>query len=108
MPHDIANALAAAATASVVGATTEGISDALRNCRPGAHRVQRVATIDGVTYFDDSKATTPHATVAALRSVEAAVLIAGGRNKGLDLHRNCATRSTESPASWPSARLRAR
>lgn len=87
MPHDIANALAAAATASVVGATTEGIGDALRNCQPGDHRVQRVATIDGVTYFDDSKATTPHATVAALRSFEEAVLIAGGRNKGLDLHR---------------------
>ena len=87
MPHDIANALAAAATASVVGATTEGTGDALRNCQPGAHRVQRVATIDGVTYFDDSKATTPHATVAALRSFEEAVLIAGGRNKGLDLRK---------------------
>ena len=87
MPHDIANALAAAATASAVGATSEGIGDALRNCRPGAHRVQRVAAIDGVTYFDDSKATTPHATVAALRSFEQAVLIAGGRNKGLDLQR---------------------
>ena len=87
MPHDIANALAAAATAAVVGATAEGMGDALRNCQPGAHRVQRVATIDGVTYFDDSKATTPHATVAALRSFEEAVLIAGGRNKGLDLGR---------------------
>ena len=87
MPHDIANALAAAATASVVGATAEGLRDALRNCQPGAHRVQRVATIDGVTYFDDSKATTPHATVAALRSFAKAVLIAGGRNKGLDLNR---------------------
>lgn len=87
MPHDIANALAAAATAAVVGATAGGIGDALRNCRPGAHRVQRVATIDGVTYFDDSKATTPHATVAALRSFDEVVLIAGGRNKGLDLQR---------------------
>ncbi|MCE2511569.1 MAG: UDP-N-acetylmuramoyl-L-alanine--D-glutamate ligase [Acidimicrobiia bacterium] len=87
MPHDIANALAAAATASVLGATTEGTGEALRNWRPGAHRVQWVATIDGVTYVDDSKATTPHATVAALRSFEDAVLIAGGRNKGLDLLR---------------------
>ena len=87
MPHDIANALAAAATATLVGATTEGVADALRSYEPGAHRVQRVATIDGVTFYDDSKATTPHATVAALRSFEAAVLIAGGRNKGLDLQR---------------------
>ena len=85
MPHDIANALAAAATAAAVGATAEGTGDALRDFRPGAHRVQRVATVDGVAYFDDSKATTPHATVAALRSFERAVLIAGGRNKGLDL-----------------------
>ena len=85
MPHDIANALAAAATAAAVGATAEGTADALRNWQPGTHRVERVATIDGVTYFDDSKATTPHATVAALRSFEEAVLIAGGRNKGLDL-----------------------
>ena len=87
MPHDIANALAAAATATLVGATAEGVADALRAYEPGAHRVQRVATIDGVTFYDDSKATTPHATVAALRSFEAAVLIAGGRNKGLDLRR---------------------
>ena len=87
MPHDIANALAAAATATAVGATAEGVGDALRAWQPGAHRVQRVATIDGVTYFDDSKATTPHATVAALRSFEEAVLIAGGRNKGLDLRK---------------------
>ncbi len=87
LPHDIANALAAAATAAAVGATSEGIGHALRRCRPGAHRVEQVATIDGVAYFDDSKATTPHATVAALRSFERAVLIAGGRNKGLDLHR---------------------
>ena len=85
MPHDIANALAAAATAAAVGATAEGLGDALRSFEPGAHRVQRVATIDGVAYYDDSKATTPHATVAALRGFQAAVLIAGGRNKGLDL-----------------------
>ena len=86
MPHDIANALAAAATAAAAGATAEGLGDALRSFEPGAHRVKRVATIDGVAYYDDSKATTPHATVAALRGFEAAVLIAGGRNKGLDLH----------------------
>ena len=87
MPHDVANALAAAATATLVGATAEGVAEALRAYEPGAHRVQWVATIDGVAFYDDSKATTPHATVAALRCFEAAVLIAGGRNKGLDLRR---------------------
>ena len=85
MPHDIANALAAAATSAAVGATVEGLGQALRSFEPGAHRVQMVASIGGVAYYDDSKATTPHATVAALRGFEAAVLIAGGRNKGLDL-----------------------
>ena len=87
MPHDVANALAAAATAAAVGATAEGLSDALRSFEPGDHRVQWVATIDGVTFYDDSKATTPHATVAALRSFDKSVLIAGGRNKGLDLQK---------------------
>ena len=85
MPHDIANALAAAATSTAVGATVEGLGQALCSFEPGAHRVQMVASIGGVAYYDDSKATTPHATVAALRGFEAAVLIAGGRNKGLDL-----------------------
>ena len=85
MPHDIANALAAAATAAAAGATPEGLIEALRSYEPGAHRVQRLATINGVAYYDDSKATTPHATVAALRGFDTAVLIAGGRNKGLDL-----------------------
>ena len=44
-----------------------------------------VAEHRDVRYFDDSKATTPHAVLAAVRSVGRAVLIAGGRNKGLDL-----------------------
>jgi len=85
MPHDLANALAAAATATAVGATTEGLAEALRTFEPGSHRVQLVASIGGVSFYDDSKATTPHATVAALRGFGTAVLIAGGRNKGLDL-----------------------
>ena len=85
MPHDIANALAAAATATAVGATVEGLGQALRSFEPGAHRVQRVASVDGIAFYNDSKATTPHATVAALRGFETVVLIAGGRNKGLDL-----------------------
>ena len=85
MPHDVANALAAAATASAVGATSEGLRRALGEFEPGAHRLQRIGSVGGVAYYDDSKATTPHATVAALRGFDAAVLIAGGRNKGLDL-----------------------
>ena len=87
MPHDIANALAAAATAMPVGATSEGLQEAFAAFEPGAHRLQWVASIDGVDFYDDSKATTPHATVAAVRGLNSVVLIAGGRNKGMDLRR---------------------
>ena len=44
-----------------------------------------MGTLDGQIYYDDSKATTPHATLAALRGFDQVVLIAGGRNKGIDL-----------------------
>ncbi len=85
LPHDIEDALAVAATTVPVGATTAAIAEACERFAGLAHRVSAVGQIDGVTYFDDSKATTPHATVAALRGFERVVLIAGGRNKGIDL-----------------------
>jgi len=84
-PHDVLNALAAAATAAAAGASEQGIREALSHYESGAHRLQRIAVIKGVEYYDDSKATTPHAALAALRSFGEAVLLAGGRNKGLDL-----------------------
>jgi UDP-N-acetylmuramoylalanine--D-glutamate ligase len=49
------------------------------------HRVVFVAESGNVRWYDDSKATNPHATQAALAGFESVVLIAGGRNKGLDL-----------------------
>ena len=85
MPHDLSNALAAAATASAVGVADDAIAETLRRFAPLPHRVSLVATIDGVSYVDDSKATVPHAALAAVRGFESVVLIAGGRNKGLDL-----------------------
>jgi UDP-N-acetylmuramoylalanine--D-glutamate ligase len=85
-PHDRANALAAAAAALEVGATPVGVRDALRRFAGLPHRLCLVGEGGGVRYYDDSKATNPHAT---LRAVEGAstpvVLVAGGRNKGLDL-----------------------
>ena len=66
--------------------------DAAPSCtRPSAtfaplgHRLEMVAEVDGVTYIDDSKATNPHATLAAVRGLSDVVLIAGGRSKGIDL-----------------------
>jgi UDP-N-acetylmuramoylalanine--D-glutamate ligase len=85
-PHDVSNALAAAATALAGGATVEGVHDALLSFRGLRHRIELVAEQADVRWFDDSKATTPNATAAALRSFASVVLIAGGQNKGLDLH----------------------
>jgi len=84
-PHDLANALAAAALAIEVGATSAGVAAALGAYAKGAHRVQPVGELDGVRFVDDSKATNVHAALAAIRGFDRAVLIAGGRNKGLDL-----------------------
>lgn len=84
-PHDLANFLAAAATASGGGATFTGIGEAAVAFRGLPHRVELVAEADGVGWYDDSKATAPHATLAAVAAFPSVVLIAGGRNKGLDL-----------------------
>lgn len=85
LPHDLSNALAAAATARPVGATLEGAHAALTAFRGLPHRVQVVTERNGITWIDDSKATTPHAALAALEGFASVVLIVGGRNKGLDL-----------------------
>lgn len=84
-PHDTTNALAAAAAALAVGADLDAVGRALHGFGGLAHRVQLVGERAGVRYYDDSKATNPHATAGALAGFEHAVLIAGGRNKGLDL-----------------------
>jgi UDP-N-acetylmuramoylalanine--D-glutamate ligase len=85
LPHDIANALAAAATARGAGAGLDAVRAVLAGFTHLAHRVQFVAEVDGVGYYDDSKATTPHATAAAAQGFAPIVLLVGGRNKGLDL-----------------------
>jgi UDP-N-acetylmuramoylalanine--D-glutamate ligase len=85
VPHDVANALAAAAAADAAGGSREGIAAVLQDPPRAAHRLTPVATVDGVTYLDDSKATNPHATASAVGGLNRVVLLAGGRNKGLDL-----------------------
>ena len=84
-PHELSNHLAAAAVAVAGGAHLEGVRSAMLEWTGLPHRMVLVAEHDGVRFFDDSKATTPHAVGAAVRSLGRAVLIAGGRNKGLDL-----------------------
>ncbi|MFI5053435.1 MAG: UDP-N-acetylmuramoyl-L-alanine--D-glutamate ligase, partial [Acidimicrobiia bacterium] len=84
-PHDLTNALAAAAAAEALGADPTAIAAVLTEFAGLAHRVQLIDEIDGVRFYDDSKATNPHATASALGGFEHVVLIAGGRNKGLEL-----------------------
>ena len=85
LPHDLSNDLAAAAAALAAGATLDAVRATLREFRGLPHRVSLVGHHGGVAYYDDSKATDPHATLAALRSFDSVILLAGGRNKGLDL-----------------------
>ncbi|MFI5618467.1 UDP-N-acetylmuramoyl-L-alanine--D-glutamate ligase [Streptomyces sp. NPDC051567] len=81
-PHNIANALAAAALARAFGVTPRAVRDGLRDFRPDAHRVAHVAEVAGITYIDDSKATNTHAAEASLAAFEPVVWIAGGLAKG--------------------------
>ncbi|MEU6646808.1 UDP-N-acetylmuramoyl-L-alanine--D-glutamate ligase [Saccharomonospora sp. NPDC046836] len=81
-PHNVANALAAAALARAYGVPTDAVAKGLRAFQPGAHRAVEVAEIDGVRYINDSKATNPHAAVGSLLAHPHVVWIAGGQLKG--------------------------
>lgn len=81
----VEDAVAAAGAALEYGVEPAAVTRAIRAFRPLAHRLQLVASLDEVDFIDDSKATNPHATLAALRGLSDVVLIAGGRSKGIDL-----------------------
>jgi UDP-N-acetylmuramoylalanine--D-glutamate ligase len=81
-PHNVENALAAAALARAFGAHPHSIAQGLKDVKVGDHRIQLVAEIDGVKYIDDSKATNPHAAGASMKAFEHIVWIAGGQLKG--------------------------
>ncbi|OEV01737.1 UDP-N-acetylmuramoylalanine--D-glutamate ligase [Streptomyces oceani] len=83
-PHNIANALAAAALARAYGVPPEAVREGLRSFRPDTHRIEWVADVDGVAYVDDSKATNTHATRASLAAYESIVWVAGGLAKGAE------------------------
>ena len=85
LPHDVEDLLAVAATVAPLGVGPEWVAAAAAAFTGLPHRVAPVGELDGAVFYDDSKSTTPHATVAALRGFQDAVLIAGGRNKGIDL-----------------------
>jgi len=85
--HNATNALAALGLAVAVGCPLAPMLHGLREYRGEPHRVESVAVLDGVEYFDDSKGTNVGATVAALAGLGAErrlVLILGGEGKGQD------------------------
>lgn len=83
--HNRANALAALALVRAAGLEPASVLDGLRGFSGLPHRMQHVATIDGVDYYDDSKGTNVGATAAAIDGLERPlVLIAGGSGKGAD------------------------
>jgi len=84
-PSFLFDLVTAGTVALAAGATPEGIASSIGAFRPGAHRRQIVETNDGIVWIDDSKATNPHATTAAVAAYAPVVLLAGGQNKGLDL-----------------------
>ncbi len=85
-PHNIANALAAFAAGHALGEPLGAMLEGIRSFVGLPHRLERVGDFEGLTFFDDSKATNPHAAAVGLRTfTEGFVAITGGYEKGLDL-----------------------
>jgi len=80
-----ADAAASAAAAHAFGVADEAIERGLEGFVPAAHRGELVAIVEGVRFLDNSKATNPHAAVAAVGDAGGVALIAGGDAKGVDL-----------------------
>src|SRR5690606_39096996 len=94
-PHNVANALAAAALARAYGVPPTAVRDGLRAFQPDAHRIAHVVDVAQVAYVNDSKATNTHAAEASLAAYDSVVWIAGGLAKGAtfdDLVRQSAPR----------------
>lgn len=86
LPHDITNSLAATAMVIESGlCDVKEVSIPLGAFESAHHRIELVGQFEESAWYDDSKATSPHAALAAIRSFDRIVLIAGGRNKDLDL-----------------------
>jgi UDP-N-acetylmuramoylalanine--D-glutamate ligase len=84
--HNVENVLAACAIASAAGASVRATRSAVVSFRGVEHRLELVEEIDGVRYYDDSIATSPQRTIAALNSfTDPIILLAGGREKHLPL-----------------------
>ena len=85
VPHNVANALAAAGLARAVGVSHKAIQLALKEFKPGRHRIENIFSQDDINWIDDSKATNPHAAAASLLATLSAIWIAGGLAKGAEM-----------------------
>lgn len=85
--HNVANVLAACAVASAVGVTAASMREAVTEFTGVAHRLERVGTVGGASYYNDSIATAPERSMAALAAFagEPLILLAGGRDKHLPM-----------------------
>jgi UDP-N-acetylmuramoylalanine--D-glutamate ligase len=81
-PHNVGNALAAAALARAFGVEPAAVREGLRTFTPAGHRIAEVADVAGIRWVDDSKATNCHAAETSLLAYESVVWIAGGLAKG--------------------------
>ncbi len=85
--HNHENMMAALLMARDAGMDGERLIEGIRTYRPLAHRVEFVADVDGISFYDDSKGTNMGAVAMALEGMDRpVVLILGGRNKGSDFH----------------------
>ncbi len=95
VPHNVLNALAAAALALSIGIKYEDIKIGIKNFTPDHHRMELILSKNEIKWIDDSKATNPHAAAASLLSNFKVIWIAGGLAKGAsmgELVKRCASR----------------
>jgi len=83
--HNVENVMAAVAVITIAGVDGARVLQSLSDFKALHHRIQYVATIDGIKFYDDSKGTNPGAVMAAMESFQdPVILIAGGKDKDMD------------------------
>ena len=89
--HNYQNIMCSIICAKLTGIDNETIKNAIMEFRAPAHRLEKIAQKDGITFYNDSKATNPEASIVAINSFnnQNVVLIAGGRDKNTDLTEFC-------------------
>lgn len=89
--HNYQNVECSVICAKLEGISNEHIKEAIMSFKVPEHRLEKVAEVDGIVFYNDSKATNPEASLVAINSFnnENVILIAGGRDKNTDLKEFC-------------------